>query len=124
MKMLFQNERGMSLIEVLVAVLILGLALVPLMSTFASGSLFATRARHEVKALNLAQSKLEEIKNLPASSVASVTSPAAFPGNPGYSYQLSVAGGVYNLKTVTVSVYYQDGSTPKELVLTTEKLKR
>lgn len=122
--LLWKNERGMSLVEALVVLLILGAVLVPLMNTFIFGSLTAAKARHEVKALNLAQSKLEEIKNLPSNSVTDIIIPLAFAEDPEYTYKLNVVNTNYNLKTVTVSVYYQDGGTAKELAVTAEKLKR
>jgi prepilin-type N-terminal cleavage/methylation domain-containing protein len=60
-----KSESGMSLIEVVVAVAVLGLVTVALLQLFLTGSVFTAVAGHEVAAANLAQEILEEIKSVP-----------------------------------------------------------
>ncbi len=63
--MILKNQNGMSLLEVTVAILILGLVTVPLVGLFLRGSIFTAVARHEVTALHFAQEIMEEIKSIP-----------------------------------------------------------
>ena len=59
--MVWKNREGMSLIEVIVATLLLAIAIIPLLQFFITGSTLTATARHEVTALNFAQ-ELEELK--------------------------------------------------------------
>lgn len=59
------NQKGMSLIEVSVAVLILGITTFPLIYMYRDGSIHAAAAREEISALNLARAVVEEIKSIP-----------------------------------------------------------
>ncbi|WP_114679220.1 prepilin-type N-terminal cleavage/methylation domain-containing protein [Desulfofundulus thermocisternus] len=61
----WKSGSGMSLIEVVVAVAVLGLVTVALLQLFLTGSVFTAVAGHEVAAANLAQEVLEEIKSIP-----------------------------------------------------------
>lgn len=63
--MIFKNQGGMSLIEVMVALLLLGVAIIPMLNLFVDGSAYTATARHEVSALNFAQAIMEEIKSIP-----------------------------------------------------------
>jgi type II secretory pathway pseudopilin PulG len=62
----------MSLIEVMVALLILGLMTVPLVNFFLTGSVFTAVARHDVTALNFAQEVLEAVKGVPDNCLGTV----------------------------------------------------
>ncbi|MDD4767561.1 MAG: prepilin-type N-terminal cleavage/methylation domain-containing protein [Desulfotomaculaceae bacterium] len=64
---LLLNQRGMSLIEVTVAILILGITTFPLIYMYRDGSIQAAAARDEVSALNFARALVEEIKSIPES---------------------------------------------------------
>ncbi len=61
----WKSGSGMSLIEVVVAVAVLGLVTVALLQLFLTGNVFTAVAGHEVAAANLAQEVLEEIKSIP-----------------------------------------------------------
>lgn len=63
--MLLKDQEGMSLVEVMVALLILGVAVITLLSMFVSGDKLTATARHEVGALNVGQELMEEIKGAP-----------------------------------------------------------
>jgi len=70
--MYINNKRGMSLIEVIVAICILGLITVPFVNFFLTGSIFTSIARHDVAAVNTAQEIMEEIKTVPSSHLGIV----------------------------------------------------
>lgn len=61
---LLQDRRGMSLIEVMVAILLLGMVTVPLVGLFTAGATHTAVARHDVAALNFAQEMMEGIKGM------------------------------------------------------------
>lgn len=62
---MFLNQKGMSLIEVSVAILILGITTLPLMHMYREGSIQAAAAGEIISALNLARAVVEEIKSIP-----------------------------------------------------------
>ncbi|MDF9408612.1 prepilin-type N-terminal cleavage/methylation domain-containing protein [Pelotomaculum isophthalicicum JI] len=128
-QIIIQNERGFTLIEVLVALAILAVSLVAMMDSFTTASRGNADVYRYNVALSLAQSKMEEIKNNPFISVADI-GPVDFTEESDYSefagYQYTVAVTDNNLinKTVVVTVYYNDEGTPKEVALTGEITRR
>lgn len=120
----------MSLIEVVVAILILGIITVPLVNFFLTGNVYTAMARHDLTALHLAQEKLEEIKSKPYREVVSEPADPSAPPltisdryGGAYSYKITVREDD-NAKTVTVTIYFKDRDQVKEVSLTTEKIKR
>ncbi len=69
MRALIKDQKGMSLVEAAVAVLIFGVVTLPLIYLFQSGNAYTGAARHEVAALNSAQQIMEQIKGSPYKSV-------------------------------------------------------
>jgi len=55
----------MSLIEVMMAILLLGVAIIPLFNLFEVSNTYTAVARHNVAALNFAQEIMEEVKGMP-----------------------------------------------------------
>ena len=66
---LLKEERGYSLIEVMVSIMILAIAILPMMSMFDMGLNSATAGSNYDKARALANLKLEEAKSLPFTDV-------------------------------------------------------
>ena len=62
---LLNEERGYSLVEVVVSILILSIAIIPMVGMFDMGINAATRASDYDKARALANLKMEEAKSLP-----------------------------------------------------------
>lgn len=122
---MLNTQRGFTLVEVMVAVSITGIALVGLMSLFLHSRHFVTDSNHTLQAVHLAQGVLEELKARDYDDV--VERPKTpFSEAPGYSYAVSVSPSSfgYDLKTVTVTVYYQERGQEKKLSLSMEKGKR
>ncbi|MEA3560383.1 MAG: prepilin-type N-terminal cleavage/methylation domain-containing protein [Candidatus Omnitrophota bacterium] len=57
-----KNEKGISLIEVLVSAVILVIVVVSLLGVFVIGRIGSAKVKHRAKAMNLLRAKMEEIK--------------------------------------------------------------
>jgi len=130
--MVLKNQSGMSLIEVMVALVILSILTVPLVAYFVTGNGYSATARKDIAAMSLAQEKLEEIKTRPYNSVQTEqTEPSHLPipvtgrFNNIFSYKIIVVENASrSLKTATVTIYYQEQDRDRQVSLTTERLKR
>jgi prepilin-type N-terminal cleavage/methylation domain-containing protein len=71
-----RDERGFSLVEVLVAILILGIASLAVFQVFDASTRTAFRAEQSQVAINVAQRELEEIRNLDYDQVALSSPPS------------------------------------------------
>lgn len=120
-----KKEAGFSLLEVMLAVLLLGIVLAPMMNLFTISGRISASSWSEVIALNLAQAKLEEMKDTSFDGV--VEQSGAFPDNPDYNYTISVTldgDDPSFLKIVTVTVNYGEAGGPNSVTLTMEKSRR
>jgi len=126
------DERGLTLLEVLIAFVILTATLLAMINGFALGARRnADTGRHQI-ALALAQSKLEELKNKAYNNVVEITAPVQFSSENNYSnyngfaYTISIDDLAFDdlNKTVTVIVFYNDGDVAKKVMLTTDFTKR
>lgn len=119
----WRNEKGLTLVEVLVAAVILGIIAVGLFAALDVGARLTVAGREQVKAVNLAQEKMEELRGIPYDALNSVAAEAYFePTVPGFTYRVLVADYTY-VKTVTVAVYYRVGEVAKKVNLTMERVK-
>ncbi|MDD4170488.1 MAG: prepilin-type N-terminal cleavage/methylation domain-containing protein [Desulfotomaculaceae bacterium] len=125
----FNNERGLALVEVLVAFVVLSMLLVLITNSLILGVRQNAGSYYYNAAMALAQSKMEEIKGKPFNSVVNVTS-ADFSAETDYSqfagfwYELTVESGGLNNKKVTVTVSYCDEGMAKTFALTSGITKR
>jgi type II secretory pathway pseudopilin PulG len=101
-----RSERGVGLVETLVAVAVLGLALTVLVVGVSTGSLGVATTEERVTAENLARSQLEYTKSLEY-----VTAPGAYPivtpAAADYSLSVqteSIPGAGSDIEKVTVTV--------------------
>lgn len=127
----FRDESGYSLVEVLVAIVILAVAILPMVGMFESGLKAASMSGNYDKARSLATLKLEQAKalpyetvgtNLPAGYVA--PEPSLSPSFDGFEYRLEKQ----YLKQPTVdpddsSVAFRDGSGDEGLMKITVTVK-
>lgn len=116
-----EKSGGFTLVEVLLATLIIAVAVVPLMDVFSRSTRWMVESRKAMTALNLAQMVLEETSSVEYGELdgLAMTETAAFEEFPEYRYQLAVkdypeGGGKKLVKRLKVTVY--DGDTMKELV--------
>lgn len=71
----FRSEAGYSLVEVMVAIMLLTLAIIPMVSMFDAGLRAAVLGSNYDKARALANERLEEVKALPYEEVVSRYAP-------------------------------------------------
>lgn len=126
---IIKDERGMTLIEVLVALVILTIAMVTMMNGFFLGGRQNANTNRYNIAMTLAQSKMEEIKKLPYKNIVNVASTnfsaeTDYSQYTGFSYIIAVENDGLNVKKVTVTVSYSDEGTSKTFALTSGIAKR
>ncbi|MDN5331983.1 MAG: hypothetical protein PWP45_1208 [Tepidanaerobacteraceae bacterium] len=116
-----KKERGFTLVEVLLATLVIIVATIPLMDAFFQGTKWVAESREMITALNLAQMELEKLKNIEYDELddLEVAGPVPFEEYPEYKYQLFVEeydsgdDETEGVKRIKVTVY--DADTLKEL---------
>ncbi|MGQ9513227.1 type IV pilus modification PilV family protein [Thermodesulfitimonas sp.] len=117
------DEQGLTLVEVLVAAVLLGFIAVGLFTAFGVSARFVAAGREDTKALYLAQQKLEELKGEPFGTVVTVATETPFtPTVPGFTYRIAVVDNV-STKTVVVAVYYKIHGVAKSVHLTMERVR-
>ncbi|MGQ9608145.1 MAG: type IV pilus modification PilV family protein [bacterium] len=109
------DEGGFTLIEVLLALVILSIAIIPLMQIFPQASLIATDSQRETRIGFLAQQKLEQVKGQVLSYFFGDynESATAFPSpDSDFKYTVSyftASGDDGNqIKSIKVRVWYDD----------------
>lgn len=108
-------NKGFTLLEVLLTIVLLAVAVASIMWAL-STSLFASSDTEAIeKALNIAQAQMEEIKNTPFADLAD-SGPAADPVFPQYSVTVNVAEGQDPMQVdATVSWATKGGQTSVSL---------
>jgi len=122
MNMRLMDDRGLTLVEVVVTILIIGFALVPMMGMFTTGINIYNWAGRESVALNLAQEKMEEQKNKDPLPAAGWGENDNFTGDfEGYDYTvtLSPIDQLERLVQIEVVVGFTDHGERKEVSLVT-----
>jgi len=93
---LLRDEKGLTLIEVLIAAVFLTLTSVGVLGTFSSGYIVLRRSEALHKATEMARAKMEEMENTPIEEIypADATSDTLDGSNNGRLDEISVAGHV------------------------------
>lgn len=113
---ILKSEKAFTLIEILVAFVILTVVAVPLTRVFYQGNYLAAAARDKTTALYLAQEKMEEIIARGSGENTSVT---AFSGKySSYSYKVETSMKE-DMQLVTVTVSYSKSGHEEEVTLST-----
>ncbi len=102
---LVREERGLGLVETLVAVGILGVAIVAFVAGLSTGSIAVRQAEGQVVAESLARSQLEYIKAQPYNPEAMTYPPVEAPNNYSISVEVgSIPGGSADIQRITVAI--------------------
>lgn len=112
------RKRGFSLLEILLAILLLGIGLAVLLQVVSTGLFAGGVNEDEIVAVNLIQEKIEEDRNANFSSVVTEAK-AAVPGFSAFSRQVDMTTPQTDLKQLVVTVYYTVGSSEISTSVTT-----
>ncbi|GAW94136.1 prepilin-type N-terminal cleavage/methylation domain-containing protein [Calderihabitans maritimus] len=103
---MWRDDKGLTLVETVVAVALLAAVLIPLFNMFYTGIRGYTAAAEETILVNLAQGKIEELK---AEDYDTLTDqgPTVFPEFAEYMYEVEVLeiDPEKKIKQITVSAY-------------------
>lgn len=106
---LFMKSKGFTMIEILVALVILSVSLLALAGLMAMTTKNTSYGGHMTEAATFAQDKLEELRVTPWANVANGND--ARIGSTGINYTRTwavVTSGAGNLRTVTITVNWTD----------------
>lgn len=109
---------GFTLLEVLLALVLLTTAILSLSEAFSGGLFLGSQNENDLVALSLAREKMETIRNTAYSSVADETK-AVVTGFPAYQREVVVTTPQTDLKQVAVNVTWDDRSTELSTSLVT-----
>jgi len=101
-------ERGFTILEILFAIVILSIALIPLMKMLPEALILDAQMERETKVVFLAQRKMEEVKNKAIYDFSQdyAESATAFPSpDSTFKYTVSDDQGT-GIKEITVNVWY------------------
>lgn len=102
---LVREERGLGLVETLVAVGILGVTIVAFVAGLSTGLIAVRQADGQVVAESLARSQLEYIKAQPYNPEATTYPPVEAPGSYSISVEVgSIPGGSADIQRITVAI--------------------
>lgn len=110
--------QGFTLPEILITIVLLTVGVIALSQAFNTGMLASTDAENVDLALNIAQAKMEELKNTNFSSLAS-NGPSTDPNFSNFNVTVSVTGADPKQIDVTVAWNVQGAATGTNVVLTT-----
>ena len=106
----FADERGESLIEILVAVAVMALILTVFLSALSAGAFSVAAVRERVTAENIARSQLEHVKETDFIAGTDHYTPTAI-SHLGYTAVISAATIITDMQWITVTVFYDGEPT-------------
>lgn len=116
-----KSERGMTLVELMVAIVMIAVGILALATLFPLGRGRVTRSGNDSKAYAYAQDGLEKAKNWSYDNLSSQSLPVSGPDSLQYVRSLAVTRDVpeTGLSTVAVQVDYQDSKGPRTITVFT-----
>ncbi|MDO8691952.1 MAG: prepilin-type N-terminal cleavage/methylation domain-containing protein [Dehalococcoidia bacterium] len=105
---MLKSEKGLSLIEVLIATAVLAFALTSLTLAASTGVLSAGKVTQRGTVLDVARAQMENVKGQPYKPCASAPCTSTYStltGTDPYTTSVSVSTVVTGLQTITVTVY-------------------
>lgn len=113
MKRLIQNEKGLSLVEILAAVVILAIVLVSVMSFFTQSAKFTAHNSEKLTNVQVAEDVIAEVR------VGKYQNNSSFK-KAGYEIAITINTGPENLKLATIKVKSPTGAGINKPEFTTE----
>ena len=120
----YKSEKGVGLIEIIVAILIYGIGISAALKTLPVSSKATSRAQNITKATNLAQEKIEELMGSQFGSADLTAGSHSDPDNPierifTRTWTVTDDSPVAEMKSISVDVTYASGSKDNSVQLTT-----
>ena len=115
---LILRRKAFTLLEILIAIVILTTGVIAVIWAFNAGMFAATDVENVDLALNLAQEKMETIKDTAYAGIANEAK-AAVSGFPKFQRQVAVTAPLANMKQVVVTVYWNVKNGETSVALTT-----
>lgn len=100
-----QKDAGFTLVEVIVAMVIMMIGVIPLLSLFGSSLNNYDRSTKTTVALNIAEEKLEVLGEEDLSTQIGITGWEEIASSPGYEYQIEVKDVSYEVNGQEVELY-------------------
>ena len=124
--MKLNKETGFTLIEILLAITLLAIVIIPMLSFFGNSVKMTNYVDTREKALYLAQQTIETLKAAEFEDVNSYNSTVSETGYQDFYKQVVVTSPEENLKDITVTISWNqvDGKWQKSLLLQTRIAKR
>ena len=121
---MLQSEKGIGLVEIIIAILIFGIGITAAMRTLPVSNTATTRSRNLTIATNLAQEKLEELMSSPYGGAELAAGDHADPDNPlerifTRTWSVTDNAPVADMKRIVVTVTYTSGNKDNSTSLTT-----
>jgi Tfp pilus assembly protein PilE len=122
-----RDERGVGLVELLIALVVLNVGLFATLGAFTSGGLALQRASHVSTASAIADQEMESFRNVPYTSIpttagSTLVSGGASPDGNAYFVAWTPGttfSGSTNVKGLTLKVYFGSTAVASKLLVTT-----
>ena len=106
----FANERGIGLVEILVAVAIMAIVFTAFLAALSTGAFSVAQVRKQVTAENIARSQLEYVKQSDFISGTNYYTPTTISSS-WYAATISATTIYTDLQLITVTVFYNGEPT-------------
>ena len=118
--MMLRQAKGFTLLETMIALVLLGMVLIPAYEMFAVAHLGSALGGRQTTALNLAQDIMEEYRarNLQSLALYDLSRTDSIL-QPGYAYAVDVTVESTQLNRIEVSVFYEAGNQERTITLVT-----
>ena len=119
-----RSEKGIGMIEILIAMLIFGIGITAAIRTLPVSNRAASRSRNLSMATNLAQEKIEEIMSVPFASADLAAGDHVDPDNPldrifTRTWRVTDDVPLAEMKRIDVTVSYESDNPDNSVTLTT-----
>jgi type IV pilus assembly protein PilV len=120
-KSLISIEEGFTLVEIMIALIVLSVGLVALAGLQVSAIRGNAFSKRMTTAVSIANARIEQIKNTPYANIQSESSTKVIQSNMNFARQVTVINDspLPNTKTVNVTVTWSEGSKSHSTPITT-----
>lgn len=113
------RKSGFTLLEILLAILLLGTGLAILLQIISVGLFAGSQNEDEIVATYLCQEAIEGLRNTQFSSISQVSPAIAISDFPAFTREVLVTESPTGLKEISVNVYWFAGATQTHLSMVT-----